>query len=76
MALYIKAVNNNSNAGYDSEAFWLGPYMAITVSMQPESGCTLYARSDFLHPVRFHFSKEGPGGKKIKKSNLDGLVRF
>ena len=51
--------------------------MAITASVQPESGRIVYARSDFPHPIQFRFSKEGmdyivqnrPG------SGLDGLVR-
>ena len=51
--------------------------MAITASMQPESGRIVYAGSDFPHPFQLRFSKEGidrivqnrPG------SDLDGLVR-
>ena len=51
--------------------------MAITASVQPESGRIVYARSDFPYPIQFRFSKEGmdyivqnrPG------SGLDGLVR-
>ena len=51
--------------------------MAITVSVQPKSGRTVYTGSHFPYPIQFHFSKEGmdlivqnrPG------SDMDGLVR-
>ena len=39
--------------------FWLRPVMAITASVQPESGQTVYAGSDFPHPFQLRFSKEG-----------------
>ena len=35
--------------------------MAITASMQPESGRIIYAGSDFPHIFQFRFSKEGMG---------------
>ena len=52
--------------------------MAITVSMQPESGWIVYAGWDFLHPIQFCSSKEGLDYimQNWPRSNLDGLVRF
>ena len=37
----------------------LRPVMAITASVQPESGRIVYAGSDFPHPFQLRFSKEG-----------------
>ena len=34
--------------------------MAIMASMPPELRQIAYAGSDCLHPIWFHFSKEGP----------------
>ena len=42
----------------DPEAFWLRPVMAITASVQPESGRIVYAESNFPHPFQLRFSKE------------------
>ena len=39
--------NPSKHAGSDPEAFWVRPVMAITASMQPESGWIIYAGSDF-----------------------------
>ena len=52
--------------------------MAITASMQPESGQIVYARSDFPHLIRFLSSKEGPDHivQNQSGSDLDYLVRF
>ena len=38
----------------------------------------VYARSNFLHPIRFHSCKEGPDHtvQNRPRSNLDGLVRL
>ena len=51
--------------------------MAITASVQPESGRIVYAGSDYPHPFHLHFSKEGMGHivRDQPKSGLDGLVR-
>ena len=51
--------------------------MAITASVQPESGQILYAGSDFPHPFQFRFSKEsmGPTVQNRPGSDLNGLVR-
>ena len=51
--------------------------MAITASMQPESGRIVYAGPEFLHPFQFHFSKEGMDNieQNQPRSDLDGLVR-
>ena len=51
-------LNPSKHAGSDPEAFWLQPVMAITASVQPESGRIVYAGSDFPHPFQFRFSKE------------------
>ena len=48
----------SNHAGSDPEALWLRPVMAVTASVQPESGRIVYAGSDFLHPFQFRFSKE------------------
>ena len=45
----------SNHAGSDPEAFWLRPVMAITASVQPESGRIVYAGSDFPHPFQFRF---------------------
>ena len=52
--------------------------MAITPGMQPESGLTMYAGSDFPHLIRFRSSKEGPDHivQNRPGSDLNGLVRF
>ena len=44
----------------------------------PESGQIIYAGSDFLHPVWFLSSKEGPDHtvQNWPRSDLDGLFRF
>ena len=67
----------SKHAGSDPEAFWLGPVMAITASVQPESGRVVYAGSDFALPFQFRFSKEGMGHtvQNRPESYLDGLVR-
>ena len=51
--------------------------MAITASVQPESGRVVYAGSDFPHPFQFCFSKEGVGHSMQNRpgSDLDGLAR-
>ena len=51
--------------------------MAITASVQPESGRIVYARSDFLHTFQLRFSKEGMEHivQNRPRFNLDGLVR-
>ena len=46
------------HAGSDPEAFWLRPVIAVTASVQPESGRIVYTRFDFPHPIRFRVSKE------------------
>ena len=38
---------------------WLPPVMAIVANTQQESGWIVYAGSDFLHLIWFHFLKEG-----------------
>ena len=43
----------SKHAGSDPEAFWLRPVMAVTASVQPESGRILSARSDLLHSIQF-----------------------
>ena len=43
------------HAESDPEAFWIRPVMAITASVQPESGRIVYAGSDFPHPSHFRF---------------------
>ena len=53
--------------------------MAITASVQPESGRIVYAGSDFPHPFQLRFSKEGLDHivQNRPRSDLDGLaVRF
>ena len=49
----------SKHVGSDPEAFWLWSVMAITTSVQPESGWIVYVGSDFPHLIQFHFSKEG-----------------
>ena len=51
--------------------------MAITASVQPESGRIVYTRSDFPHPFQFRSSKEGMDHtvQNRPRSDLDGLVR-
>ena len=62
----------SKHAGSDPEAF-----MAITASVQPESGWIVHAESDFQHPFQFRFSKDGMGHTAQNRpgSDLDGLVR-
>ena len=50
--------------------------MAVTASMQPESGRIVYVGSDFPHPIQFRFSKEGMDHTVQNQpgSHLDGLV--
>ena len=68
----------SKHAGSDSEAFWLRPVMAIMASVQPESARIVYLGSNFPHPIRFRFSKEGlnPTVQNRPGSDLDDLVRF
>ena len=65
------------HAGSDPEAFWLWPVMAITASVQPESGRIVYAESNFPHPFQFRYSKEGMDHVVQNRpgSELDGLVK-
>ena len=51
--------------------------MAITASVQPESGRIVYAGPDFPHPFQLRFSKEGMDhiAQNRSESDLDGLVR-
>ena len=51
--------------------------MAVTASVQPESGRIVNAKFDFLHPFRFRFSTEGMDHivQNRPGSDLDGLVR-
>ena len=67
----------NKHTGSDPEGFWLRPVMAITASVQPESGRIVYAGSDFPHPFQLGFSKEGVDRivQNRPGSDLDGLVR-
>ena len=50
--------------------------MAVTANLQPESGRIVYAGSDFPHPFRFRFFKEGKDriAQIPPGSDLDGLV--
>ena len=52
--------------------------MAITASVQLESGRSVYGRSDFPHPIRFHFSKEGMDQivQNRPRSDLDSQVKI
>ena len=67
----------SNHAGSDPEALWLRPVMAVTASVQPESGRTVYAGSNFPYPFQLRFSKEGMGHivQNRPVSDLDGLVR-
>ena len=51
--------------------------MAITASVQPESGRIVYAGSDFLYRFQLRFSQEGMDHivQNRPGSDLDGLVR-
>ena len=51
-------------------AFWLRPVLAVTASVQLESGRIVY-------PFQFRFSKEGMDlvVQNRPRSDLDGLVR-
>ena len=64
-------------AGSDPEAFWLWPVMAITASLQPESGRIVYAGSDFPDPLHFRFSEESMDRtvQNRSRSDLDGLAK-
>ena len=68
----IKAPSKHAGSG--PEAFWLRPVMAITASVQPESGRIIYAGSDFPHPFLLRFSKEGMDhiAQNRPGSDLDG----
>ena len=73
----------SKHAGSDPEAVWLQSVMAITASVQPESGRIVYAGSDFPHPFQLRFllllffSKEGMSHivQNRPGSDLEGLVR-
>ena len=67
----------SKHAGSDPEEFWLRPGIAITASVQPESGRIVYATSDFPHPFQFRFSEEGMDHTVQDRagSSLDGLVK-
>ena len=68
----------SKHAGSDPEAFLLRPFMAITASVQAESGrIAYYARSDFPHPFQYRFSEEGMDHTVQNRpgSHLKGLVR-
>ena len=67
----------SKHAGSDPEEFWLRPGIAITASVQPESGRIVYTRSDFPHPFQFRFSEEGMDHTVQDRagSSLDGLVK-
>ena len=66
----------SKHAGSHPEAFWLRPVMAITASVQPESGRIVLAGSDFALPFQFRFSKDGIGHTVQNRpvSDLDSLV--
>ena len=72
------AVKPCKHAGSDWEAFWLRSVMAITTSVQPESGRIVYAGSDFPHPILSRSSKEDPDHvvQNLPRSDLGGLGRF
>ena len=77
-SLVLQAVHDPSkHAGSDQEAFRLRSVMAVTASVQPESGWIVYAGSDFPHPFQFRFSKQGMDHfvQHRPRSDLDGLVR-
>ena len=67
----------SKHAGSDPEAFWLRPVMAVTASLQLESGRRVYAGSDFPHPFQFRCSAEGMDHTAQNRpgTDLDGLVR-
>ena len=67
----------SKHAGSDPEVFWLRPVMAITASVQPESGRLVHVPSDFPHSFQLRFSKEGTAHivQNRPRSSLDGLVR-
>jgi len=69
---------SSKHARSNSEVFWLQSVIAITASMQPESGWIIYAGSNFLHLIQFHSAKEGlcHSVQNQPGSNLDGLVKF
>ena len=56
----------------DLKAFWLQPVMAITTSVQPESGQTE------MYPIWFCSSKQSPRHivQNLPRSDLDCLARF
>ena len=71
-------MGGSKHAGSEPEAFWLRRVMAITASVQPESGRMVHTGTDFPHPIRFLSSKEGQDHLVENRpgSDLDGLVRF
>ena len=71
-------MGGSKHAGSEPEAFWLRRVMAITASVQPESGRMVHTGSDFPHPIRFLSSKEGQDHivQNRPGSDLDGLVRL
>ena len=74
----LQAVHDPSkHAGSDQEAFRLQSVMAVTASVQPESGRIVYAGSDFPHPFQFRFSKQGMDHfvQNRPSPDLAGLVR-
>ena len=83
-----KLISPSKHAGSDPETFRLRPVMAITASVQTQSGRIVHAGSDFPQPFQFRFSKEGMdhivqkqqqqktnNNNKKPESELDGLVR-
>ena len=79
MHIHYCLMSYSEHAGPDSEAFWLRPVMAITASVQPESGRIVCMPSPSSR-IRFGsvFPKEGPDRivQNRPGSDLDGLVRL
>ena len=89
MHIHYCLMSYSEHAGPDSEAFFgygqLWPLRPVTASyghygqraasIGPDS---IYAGSEFSHPIRFRFSKEGPDriAQNRPGSDLDGLVRL
>ena len=67
----------SKRAGSDPKALWLRPVMAVTASVQPESGRIVYAGCEFPRPFQVRFSKAGKDhiAQNRPGSDLDGLVR-
>ena len=67
----------SKHAGSDPEAFWLRPVMAITASVQPESGRIVYCRIRLPASVSAPFFQRGVDHivQNRARSDLDGLVR-